>query len=89
MAILLRWPRKDKEAAPDWDKETEALNAVGQWLSTLPTQEQKLRCLAYWMWRLKSNDDPARIRDWVDATAETSAEIVGGRTGFGGTKDGK
>lgn len=79
-------PRLEKEPAQGWDKETEAITAIGQWLSTVETQEAKLRCLAYWMWRLKSNDDPAKIRDWVDATAETSAEIVGGKVGFGETK---
>lgn len=79
-------PRLEQEPAPGWDQETEAIAAVGQWLSTIPTKEQKFRLLSYWMWRLKSDDDPKKIEDWVESVAENSAEIIGGKVGFGETQ---
>lgn len=88
MAIL-PWPRRQKEPAPNWDKEHEALGAILQWLSTLDSKEQMFRVLTVCMWRLKSGDEPAKIRDWVDSIAEQSTEIVGGQTGFGETKHGQ
>jgi len=92
MAGVLRFPkifgagpRIEKEPAPGWDVESEALVAMLQWLSTLETQEQRLRVLAYCMWRVKSGDDPKKIGDWVESVAEHSAEIIGGKVGFGET----
>lgn len=74
-------PRVDREPAPDWDKEAEAIRCVGEWLAGLDTQEQRLRVLTYWMWRLKSKDDP-KVEVWQDSIAEQSTMIVSKRHGF-------
>lgn len=74
-------PRPEREPAKGWDPETEALKCVGEWLATVPTTEQKLRILSYWMWRLKSQDDP-KVEVWVESVAEQSTMMVSKRHGF-------
>ena len=73
--------RPEREPAPDWDSETEAMKCVGEWLATVKSDEGKLRILTYWMWRLKSEDSP-RVTEWVDSIAEQSAVMVSRRHGF-------
>lgn len=69
----------DVELRPD--PELQAMIGVGEWLSTLKTEEQKLRVLTVHMWRLKSGD-AQRIEDWVHSIAEQSTMIVSKRHGF-------
>lgn len=75
--------RIEKEPAPGWDPEMEALRCIMEWLAMLPTKEAQLRVLAYAMWRLKSGDEP-RIDAWVQNTAEECAEKVGREVGMEG-----
>lgn len=74
-------PRPEREPAPNWDNETEAMRCIGEWLATLPDDEAKLRILTYWMWRLKSGHAP-KVSEWVDSIAEQSAVAVSRRHGF-------
>ena len=74
--------RSEQEAGPGCDPQSEAINFIGQWLSTLPTQDQQFRVLTYWIWRLKSGDDPKKIYNWVTSFAEQSTVEIAGRTGF-------
>ena len=76
-------PRLDKEPAPGWDKATAAMTHIGEWLSTVPTKEGQYRVLAYWMWRLKSDEQP-HIQEWVEAIAEESAVKLATEAGFKG-----
>ncbi len=87
---VLRFPRflggarrpqfeADVELKPD--AEMQAIVGVGEWLSTLETEEQKLRVLTLHMWRLKSGDTQ-KIDDWVTSIAEQSTMIVSKRNGF-------
>lgn len=82
--MLLPWPRKVKrdnlEPAPQWDHETEVLGQIGGWLGQL-SEEAQLRVLTYWMWRLKSKDNP-HVENWVESIAEQSAVAVSQRVGF-------
>jgi hypothetical protein len=74
-------PRPDREPAPNWDKETEAMRCVGEWLAQLDNDEARFRVLTYWMWRLKSGEAP-NISAWVDTVAEQSAVELSRRAGF-------
>lgn len=74
-------PRPEREPAKGWDKESEALRCVGEWLSTVDSDEAKLRILTYWMWRLKSGDSP-KVTDWVESIAEQSTMMVSKKHGF-------
>lgn len=87
---VLRFPRflggarrpqfeADVELRPDG--EMQAIVGVGEWLSTLETEEQKLRVLTLHMWRLKSGDTQ-KVDDWVHSIAEQSTMIVSKRNGF-------
>jgi|GEM_PF-3182307 len=69
----------DVELRPD--AEMQALVGIGEWLSTLDTDEKKLRALTFHMWRLKSNDTQ-KVDDWVTSIAEQSTMIVSKRNGF-------
>jgi hypothetical protein len=81
---LISWPKRvakaDKEPAPEWDHELVAMQRIGEWLGQL-TEAQQLRVLAYFMWRLKSQDRP-RLEEWVESVAEQSAVDVSRRYGF-------
>lgn len=74
-------PRPDREPAPNWDKETEVMRCVGEWLAQLDNDEARFRVLTYWMWRLKSGETP-NISAWVDTVAEQSAVELSRRAGF-------
>lgn len=87
---VLRFPRflggarrpqfeADVELRPD--AEMQAIVGIGEWLSTLGSEEAKLRALTFHMWRLKSNDTQ-KIDDWVHSIAEQSTMIVSKRNGF-------
>lgn len=84
MAVIRLFSRSKARPADDKPvyEETEILHRIGEWLSHLETEEEQFRALTYWMWRVKSKDHPT-FGDWQDSIAEQSAEIVGGRTGFG------
>ncbi len=73
-------PRVDPQPAPGWDHEMEAMRHIGEWLGQLNESEQ-LRVLAYFMWRLKSNERP-HLQDWVESVAEQAAVDVSKRHGF-------
>lgn len=79
MAILPFGRKRNPVPAPDWDKEMEVMNGVGQWLSELPSDEAKFRVLTMWMWRLKSDDAPKKITAWIEATADSCVEQLGTR----------
>lgn len=74
-------PRLEKEPAPGWDAEGQALLHIGEWLSQIPTKEGQFRALSYWMWRLKSDEAP-NIQDWVESVAEQSAVKLARENGF-------
>jgi hypothetical protein len=85
---VLRFPRflggasrPEKEPAPGWDTELQAMQGIGEWLATIPSDEGKYRALAYFMWRLKSGDTP-NITQWVDSIAEQSAVKLAQEHGF-------
>jgi hypothetical protein len=86
---LISWPKRvakaDKEPAPEWDHELVAMQRIGEWLGQL-TEAQQLRVLAYFMWRLKSQDRP-RLEEWVESVAEQSAVDVSRRHGFKGSSE--
>lgn len=67
-------------------EETEVIKEIGKWLSHLETEEEQFRCLTYWLWRLKSKDNP-RFEAWAENVAEESAEMMGQRTGFGRVRE--
>jgi len=69
----------DVELKPD--AEMQALVGIGEWLSTLDSDEKKLRALTFHMWRLKSGDTQ-KIDDWIHSIAEQSTMIVSKRNGF-------
>jgi hypothetical protein len=73
--------RPEREPAHDWDDELTAMRGIGEWLATIPSQEGKLRALSYFMWRLKSGDDP-RVETWMESIAEQSTMTVSKRAGF-------
>jgi hypothetical protein len=81
---LISWPKRvskaNLEPAPEWDHELVAMQRIGEWLGQL-TEPQQLRVLAYFMWRLKSEDRP-RLEEWVESVAEQSAVDVSRRYGF-------
>lgn len=82
---ILRWPgrrvsKDNLEPAPEWDHELVAMQRIGEWLGQLD-EAQQLRVLAYFMWRLKSQDRP-RLEEWVESVAEQSAVYVSRRYGF-------
>ena len=63
------------------DPEVEAIGGIGEWLSTLDSEEAKLRCLTIWMWRLKDGTSPKQT-DWVESIAEQSTMMVSKKHGF-------
>ena len=73
--------RPEREPAPDWDSELTAIRGIGEWLATIESNEGKLRALSYFMWRLKSGDDP-RVETWIDQIAEQSTMMVSKKHGF-------
>lgn len=73
-------PRTDQTPAPGWDKELRAMQAMAEWLHTIPDKEGKYRALSYLMWRLKSGD--IRVEDWVESIAEQSTMKVAKEHGF-------
>ncbi len=73
--------RPEREPHPDWDVELSAMRGIGEWLATIPTEEGRLRALSYFMWRLKSGDDP-RVESWVESIAEQSTMMVSKKHGF-------
>lgn len=78
-------PRPEREPAPNWDKETEAMRCVGEWLAYCDDDESRFRVLTHWMWRLKSGKSP-NIEAWVDTVAEQSAVELSRRAGFEGER---
>lgn len=76
-------PRLEPQPAPGWDVETQAIMHIGEFLTTIPTKEGQYRALAYWMWRLKSGDQP-HIEDWVHSVAEECAVKLATESGFAG-----
>lgn len=76
-------PRPTKEPAPGWDVELQAMGGIGEWLATIPTKEGQYRALSYFMWRLKSDDQP-HINEWVESVAEESAIKLAQEAGFAG-----
>ena len=87
MADVLRMPRflggRRAPQVPLHDPEVDAMGGIGQWLAGLPDDDARFRCLAYWMWRLKSGKSP-QIAAWVDEIAEECAIDLGGKSGFTG-----
>lgn len=80
---ILSWPKRpraEKEIAPDWDPEIEAMRVVGEWLATL-TPKQAFRVLTYWFWRYRDGADP-RVEKFVTSVADESIETLGTRNGF-------
>ena len=69
----------DKSYLPD--PEVEAIGAIGQWLSTLSTDEARLRALTFHMWKLKDGTSPKQT-DWVESIAEQSTMMVSKKHGF-------
>jgi len=63
------------------DPEVEAIGGIGEWLSTLDSDEARLRCLAFHMWKLKDGTSPKQT-DWVESIAEQSTMIVSRKHGF-------
>lgn len=69
----------DKQLAPS--SEMQAMAAIEEWISTIETEEGKLRVLSYFMWRLKSGESP-KITEWVESIAEQSTMMVSKKHGF-------
>lgn len=74
-------PRPAERPENRRDKEIEVIMYVDEWLAQLPSDEQKLRVLAYFMWRLKSGDG-SNMAMWVESVAEQSAVEVSRKSGF-------
>jgi len=87
MAVIRLFSRAKARPADDRPayEETEIIHRIGEWLSHLETEEEQFRVLTYWLWRIKSKDNP-KFGDWQENVAEQSAEMIGGRTGFGETQ---
>jgi hypothetical protein len=78
-------PRPEKEPAPGWDTELQAMQGIGEWLATIPSDEGKYRALSYFMWRLKSGDRP-NIEAWIDTVADASAVQLAKKHGLEGDR---
>ena len=70
--------------APDWDAEMVAIQAIGEALCSLDTEQEQFRALTYWMWRLRSQDHP-EVNRWETMqknVAQQSAEQIAKRMGI-------